>query len=103
MITLNPDTITYIGVSDTYASGEVTQTETPVTGIGCSVQSSNGSYIKGENGDNIAYSFLIMVTKSTEIDKVPTFNINDKVTIDSKEYKVLKSISYQKHIEIYAG
>lgn len=102
MISLSPDTITYTGVSSSNVNGETSEVDTPVSGIGCSVQpSSKNRYLIGENGDNIIYSYCVIITDPVEIAKLPAYNKNDKVVYNSNSYKVLSFEDYQKHVEIY--
>jgi len=102
MISLKPDTITYTGVSISNVNGETSEVDTPVSGIGCSVQaSSKDRYLTGTNGDNIIYSYCIIFTNPVEIAKLPSYNKNDKVIYSGNSYKVLSFREYQKHVEIY--
>ena len=101
MVGLNPDTIDYVGVASTNVSGETSEAESTVSGINCSVQENSHNYKTYVNGSGIVYSYCILLTDSVERDKLPVFDIDDKIVYNSKEFKILSFQDLQVHTEIY--
>ena len=101
MISKSPERISYVSISTSIVEGETIEKKTTIDNIRCSFQQGTNNYKTNVNGSDVVYRNFISITEITEISKVPTFNINDVIIFEGKEYKVLVARKRQMHIEIY--
>lgn len=101
MISKSPEIINYISVVSTLTDGATSEVETIISGIKCSVQESSKSYKLLINGNEIVSKYVILISEILEINKVPDFDINDKIQFNGSYFKVLGQRKRQYHIEIY--
>lgn len=101
MISKSPDTIGYYSISVQNIDGKTVETENIISGVKCSVQTALHRAKEFKNGIEITYTWCIMITEAYEINKLPVFNINDKIIYQDCDFKIINFRKHQKHVEIY--
>lgn len=101
MISKSPDTINYHSISVQNIDGKTVESENIISGVKCSLQTALNRAKEFVNGIEITYTWCIMVTDAEEINKIPVFNINDKIVYQSSDFKIINLRKHQKHVEVY--
>lgn len=101
MISKSPDTIDYHSISVQNIDGKTVENENIISGVKCFVQTTLHRAKEFINGIEITYTWCIMITEADEINKLPVFDINDKIIYKDCDFKIINLRKHQKHVEIY--